>query len=152
MTYNHTQHGPWHYLLFVLTLATLGGAWLARSQPAVVNMLWAIAAVFALCGLMFGSLTISDKGEWLALRYGPLPVIRKRIRYDAIAGVEVGRTSILDGWGLHYMPCRGWTYNIWGFACVKFTLGRKIIRVGTDDAEGLAKVIRKKVGSNGPCE
>ena len=32
MTYNHTQHGPWHYLLFALTLATLGGAWPAASR------------------------------------------------------------------------------------------------------------------------
>ena len=40
----------------------------------------------------------------------------------------------------------GWTYNIWGFACVKLTLGRKIIRVGTYDAEGLAKVICEKTG------
>ena len=37
---------------------------------------------------------------------------------------------------------RGWTYNIWGFACVKLKLGRKIIRVGTDDTDRLAKVIR----------
>ena len=34
------------------------------------------------------------------------------------------------------MPGRGWTYNLWGFDCVKLTLGRKIIRVGTNDAEG----------------
>ena len=95
----------------------------------------AIAAIFALCGLMFGSLTISDEGEWLALRFGPLPVLRKTIRYADITGVEVGRTTIIDGWGIHYMPGRGWTYNIWGFGCVKLTLGRKIIRVGTDDAE-----------------
>ena len=60
-----------------------------------------------------------------------------------------GRTSILDGWGMDYVPGHGWTYNVWGFGCVKLTLGRKIIRVGTDDAEGLAKVIREKNGSGG---
>ncbi len=76
----------------------------------------------------------------------------KTIRYADITGVEVGRTSILDGWGIHFIPGRGWTYNLWGFACVKLTLGRKIIRVGTDDAEGLARVIREKTGSSGPCE
>jgi hypothetical protein len=60
--------------------------------------------------------------------------------------------GILDGWGLHYMPFRGWTYNIWGFACVKLTLGRKIVRVGTDDAEGLAKMIAEKIGVSRPAD
>ena len=122
---------------------------LAASRRIVI-MLLATAAIFTLCGLVFGSLTIRDEGEWLALRFGPLPLLRKTIRYADITGVEVGRTRIIDGWGIHYMPGRGWTYNVWGFACVKLTLGRKVIRVGTDDAEGLAKFIREKTGLGGP--
>ena len=55
----------------------------------------------------------------LALRFGPLPVLRKTFRYADITGVEIGRTSVIDGWGIHYMPGRGWTYNLWGFNCVK---------------------------------
>jgi len=98
---------------------------------------------------MFGSLTICDEGDRLALHFVPLPLIRKTIRYADIAGVEVGRTSILDGWGTHYIPGRGWTYNIWGFDCVKLTLGRKITRVGTDDAEELAKFLRERTGLGG---
>jgi hypothetical protein len=47
---------------------------------------------------VFGSLTIRDEGDCLALRFGPLPLLRKRIRYADITGVEVGRTTILDGW------------------------------------------------------
>ncbi len=149
MAYERTQHGRWHYLLFAIALATLVGAWLARSVPPVVIINLAIAVIFALCGMVFGSLTICDEGDWLALRFGPVPLLYKIIRYADITGVEIGRTSILDGWGIHFMPGRGWTYNVWGFACVKLTLGRKIIRVGTDDAEGLAKVIREKIGSSG---
>ena len=72
MTYDHTQHGRWHYLLFAFTLATLAGAWITRSHPPLAIIMLVSAAVFTLCGLMFGSLTISDKGEWLALRFGPL--------------------------------------------------------------------------------
>ena len=100
----------------------------------------------------FTSLTIRDEGDWLALCFGPLPLLRKTVRYADITGVEVGRTRIINGWGIHYFPGRGWTYNIWGFACVKLTLGRKTIRVGTDDAEGLAKVIREKAGIGGLSE
>ena len=146
MSYNHTQYGRWHYLLFTLTLATLAGAWVARSVPPIIVMLLAIAAVFALCGLIFGSLTIRDEGDWLALRFGPLPVLRKKIRYADITDVEVGRTKIIDGWGIHYIPGRGWTYNLWGFGCVKVTLGQKLIQIGSDDAENLAMLIREKRG------
>ena len=146
MAYNHTQPGRWHYLLFALTLATLAGACLARSELPVVITLLGAATILAFCGLMLGSLTISDEGEYLALRFGPLPVLRERFRYADITGVEIGRTKIIDGWGIHYVFFRGWTYNLWGFACVKLTLGQKIIRVGTDDADELAKVIREKTG------
>ena len=152
MTYTHTQSGRWHYVLFALTLAILAGAWITRSHPPLAIILLVSAATFALCGLVFGSLTISDEGDRLALHFGPLPLLRKRIRYADITAVEIGRTSILDGWGIHFIPGRGWTYNVWGFACVKLTLGRKVIRVGTDDAEGLAKIIRKKIGLGGLSE
>ena len=149
MTYNHTQHGRWHNVLFAVSLVSLTDAWLVRGEAAIVTTLLVLAATFFLCGLMFGSLTICDEGDRLALRFGLLPVFRKRIRYADITGVEVGRTSILDGWGIHYFPGRGWTYNILGLECVKLTLGRKIIRVGTDDAEGLAKFLGEKTHSSG---
>jgi hypothetical protein len=145
MIYNHTQHGRRHNVLFAFTFVSLTDAWLARGEAIVVTLL-VLAVTFALCGLMFGSLTIRDEGQWLALRFGLLPVFRKRIRYADITDVEVGRISILDGWGIHYFPGRGWTYNIWGVDCVKVKLGRKIIRVGTDDAEELARFLRGKTG------
>ncbi len=151
MTYNHTQYGRWSYILFALALLTFGIA-AGSHQPPVVVILLVAAAIFALCGLVFGSLTICDEGDNLALRFGPLPLLYKTIRYADITGVEVGRTTILDGWGIHFMPGRGWTYNIWGFACVKLTLGRKIIRVGTDDADELANAIREKMGLGGQSE
>ena len=93
---------------------------------------------------MFGSLTIRDEGECLALRFGPLPVIRKGIRYADIAGGRAGRTDHRR-LGNPLLPGRGWTYNLWGFGCVKLTLGRKVIRVGTDDAENLVEFLRGKV-------
>jgi len=146
MGYNHTQYGRWHYVLSAVALAILLGSWLAGTEPPVSVMLLIVAVILALCSQLFGSLTICDEGDWLALRFGPLPLLRKRIRYAAITGVEIGRTRIIDGWGMHYFPGRGWTYNIWGFGCVKVTLGRKIVRVGTDDAGELAKFIREKAG------
>jgi hypothetical protein len=95
---------------------------------------------------MFRSLTICDEGEWLALRDGPLPVFRKRICYSDITSVEPGRISLVDGWGIHDIPGRGWTYNLWGFGGVKLTLGRKVIRVGTDDVDRLVAFLWTKLG------
>ena len=124
MAYNRTQYGRWHYLLVVFTAATLLAVWLTRRtfdawlwprELVMLDAVLVIAAIFALCGLLFGSLTIRDEGQWLALRFGPLPLIHKRICYAEITDVEAGRSRILDGWGIHYFPGRGWTYNIWGF-------------------------------------
>ena len=133
-------------MLLAIALATFAGSFVVRSRPPLDIILLAIAAIFAFCGLVFGSLTVSDEGQWLALRFGPLPLLGKRIRYSEITGVETGRTRFIDGWGVHYVPGRGWTYNLWGFDCVKLTLGRKVVRVGTDDAENLAKFLGEKIG------
>ena len=55
--------------------------------------------------------------------------------------------TLLDGWGIHYMLGRGWTYNLWGRDCAKITLGRRIIRVGTDDVKNLVACLREKIRS-----
>ena len=145
MNYEHTQRGRLQHILFAVAMVLLLGAWLAQSQSAVMFFVLAVAVLFELVGLMFGSLTVRDEGEWLALRYGPLPVFRKRIRYADITAVEPGRTAIIDGWGIHYIIGRGWTYNLWGLSCVKLTLGRKVIRVGSDDVDNLTEFLRKRI-------
>ena len=110
-------------------------------------MILAVAGMFLVCAMTLASLTVRDEGQWLALRYGPLPLLRKRIRYAEITAVEPARSSVIDGWGIHYVFGRGWTYNLWGFGCVKLTLGKKVIRVGTDDVENLTEFLRRKCGT-----
>jgi hypothetical protein len=142
MNYEHVQRGWWRQIIFAVAAVILAGAWLARSQPAVAVLNLVIAAILVTFALMFARLTVRDEGEWLGLHWGPLPVFRKRIRYADITAVEPGQIALVDGWGIHYMPGRGWTYNVWGFGCVKLTLGKKIIRVGTDDVEKLAEFLK----------
>ena len=152
MQYAKTQRGRWHYLLLAVAGVMLIGAWLVRRELAAVILVLVIAAIFLLCALIFGSLTIRDEGEWLALRYGPLPILRKRFRYADITAVEPDRTKIIDGWGVHYIPGRGWTYNLWGFSCAKLRLGRKIVRLGTDDVDPLVAFLRTKLIPKSPTE
>jgi hypothetical protein len=142
--YQHTQYGRLHHFLFVVAAILLVGAWLVSGEPAVAWLNVAIAVVLVVAGLMCGSLTVRDEGRWLALRFGPVRVLRKRIPYADITAVEQGRSKLIDGWGIHYVPGRGWTYNLWGFGCVKLVLGRKVIRVGTDDVVGLAEFLQTK--------
>ena len=143
--YEKIQHGGWHYLLLAAAGVMIVVAPFGRGQPAATVVMLAVAAILVIAALMFGSLTVRDEGQWLALRYGPLPLLRKRIRYADITAVEPGRTSVIDGWGIHYILGRGWTYNLWGFGCVKLTLGRKVIRVGSGDVDGLTKFLRGKL-------
>ena len=55
----------------------------------------------ALLASAFHQLTVEDQGDHLAIRFGPLPLFRRKVRYAEIEKVEVGRTLILDGWGIH---------------------------------------------------
>jgi len=149
MDYEHTQRSPWFWMLLALgalSLVITWSAWSVSHQTAPVLISTGIAiTLFGGTGLCFGSLTVRDEGQWLAVRFGPLPVFRTRIAYSTITGVEVARSDILDGWGIHWIPGRGLIYNLWGFDCVRIQMGKRSVRVGTDDVEGLVSFLRTKI-------
>jgi hypothetical protein len=103
-----------------------------------------VLVVFA---MSFHTMTVRDEGDALLIRFGPLPLLGTRIRYAEITSVEPGQTSLIDGWGIHYIPCRGWTYNLWGFGCARLQLGNRVVRIGTDDVDNLVRFLRHKVRS-----
>lgn len=143
--YRHTQFGNLHYLFYVLALVGFGAAVSLRGHPAGIGLLiGTIVILFA--GAFVRQLTIRDGGDDLILEFGLTTLFRKRFRYADITSVEPGRTKVIDGWGIHYIIGRGWTYNIWGFDCVKLTLGKKVVRIGTDDVAGLTALLQKKIG------
>ncbi len=150
MQYEHTQRGWWHFVILAVAAMVLPTPWLEVERPPPVVVDLAVVAVLLLAAAMFASLTVRDEGERLAARFGPLRVFRKRIRYADITSVEPGLTTILDGWGIHFIPGRGWTYNVWGFYCVKLTLANKTIRLGTDDRENLVKFLEQKIAALQP--
>ena len=147
MVYARTQHGRFHYGLYAVVAGMLVAAWLARHEPFPSGMLLGVSFIMFFFTQAFHYLTVRDEGDALAIRFGPLPLLRKRIPYSRITAVEPGRTSLVDGWGVHWVPGRGWTYNIWGFDCVVVHLGRRVIRIGTDDVENLVAFLRAKVGT-----
>ena len=143
--YQHTQRSPLHLLLYLPAAFSFVLAWQIRNDSAP-SIVVAIAAVLLMVlALAFQTLTVSDHGEYLDVRYGPLNLFGTRIAYRDITAVEIGKTSIIDGWGMHFIPFRGWTLNLWGFECAKITRDNKVIRVGTDDSENLVKLISEKI-------
>jgi hypothetical protein len=143
--YSHTQRAPLGLILYSVGIVILAAAWFVNDAPTVPFILVVAGILTILAGLMFGHLTVRDEGAHLAMRYGPLPVFQGRIPYDQMTSAEPDRTNVLDGWGIHYVPWRGWTYNLWGFGCVKVNLGKRVIRVGTDEPEQLTVFLQSQI-------
>ena len=145
--YEHTQKAPLHWLLYPPAIFLVAAAWLNRGQIPLVLMMLGVAALLWMLAFSFQRLTIRDEGAWLAIRYGPLPVFRARIAYADISSVEPGQTSWIDGWGIHWIPGRGCTYNLWGFSCAKLSVRGRTVRVGSDQADKLVEFLKSKLTS-----
>ena len=143
--YDHTQRAPLHWLLYPPAGLLLVMGWLNRGQPLLALALCGAATLMFALAFSFQHLRIRDEGSWLAIRYGPLPLFRTRISYADISSVELGRSSWIDGWGIHWIPGRGYTYNLWGFECAKLDMRGRTVRIGTDDAEKLIAFLKTKL-------
>ena len=119
--------------------------WLIGDAPGI-NVGGGVGVLIALLAPAFHHLTVEDQGKVLAIRFGPVPLFRRTVRYADVESVEVGRTLFLDGWGIHYSIRGGWVWNLWGRDCVvvHFKNGGKL-RIGTDDAENLVDFLEKKI-------
>jgi hypothetical protein len=144
--YHHIQKGPISIALLAIAVLLSVNAWLSWDSGLPGVLFLGGAALFLFLAMCFRQLTVKDEGEWLRLRFGPLPVFGTRIPYSSITAVETGRTSLIDGLGIHYAPLRGWTYNLWGSECAVIHLGDHLIRVGSDDVASLVNFLHVRVG------
>jgi len=145
MTYSHTQESPLWMILFGSSIPFFVLAWIAREQPVVLSVMLVAAGLLVLVGLAFHHLTVEDEGDRLAIRFGPLPFLETSVPYADIKRIEVGRTTILDGWGIHRRPRHGWLWNLWGRDCVVIHRQQGVLRVGSDDTENLAGFLKGKM-------
>lgn len=142
-TYEHTQRSR-TWLLFC------GAAAFAVSLAVLVNekvawvLLTLVALVLVVASLLFTTLTVRDAGEHLDVRYGTVPLLGTRIAYADVRSVRRARSKWIDGWGIHWLPGRGWTYNLSGRDCVELEMPQGIVRVGTDDPEGLFRFLTER--------
>ncbi len=153
--YSHTQKAPLCLIVYGSALLSFVVAWVLPPVPHFPNKLIAfgIGLVLMLFGPMFHHLTVVDKGEFLALQFGPISLFRRTVRYADIETVEVGRTLLLEGWGIHYSVRGGWVWNLWGRDCVVVHMKKGLLRIGTDDAENLARFLgQNRLATDQPGE
>lgn len=143
--YEHTQKAPLHWLLYPPSVVLMVAAWLSRGQVPLALVMLGAAMLLLMLGFSFQRLTIRDEGAWLAIRYGPLPIFRARIAYADMSSAELGQTSWIDGWGIHWIPGRGYTYNLWGFSCATLCVRGRTVRLGSDDAAQLVQFLNSKL-------
>ncbi len=150
MNYERTQSAPYYWLLTLIGAGMLFAAYL-MPVSGVRLFLLAMSGVMFVLALSFRQLTLRDDGDWLAIRFGPLPLFQRKVVYDNIQTVNRGRTSLWDGWGIHYSLSGHIVWNIWGFDCVDVTFhkGRKL-RIGTDDPEGLEAFLKQRMHQTVP--
>lgn len=142
-SYSHTQRSPLWWLLLAVAGVIAGVGW--QSTEARIPSA-SLAAALAVITLTVATLTVRDTGAELQVRFGPIPLFGTSLRYDDVRSVRHARTRLIDGWGIHWLPGRGWTFNLWGRDCVEVTLSGRRLRIGTDDPEGLAAFLTERAG------
>lgn len=149
MAYEHTQRAPLHWLLHLLAIGMIAAAWAAFGEaPFVALILGPVSILFFLLGLMFAHLHVCDEGDSLSVKFGPLRLFGTRIEYTDISSVESARSALIDGWGIHRIPGRGWTFNLWGFDCVELVVKGRTVRIGTDDGDNLVQFLRSRAATD----
>lgn len=145
--YRHRQLG-WTMILSAAAPILILAVLLPHATPKAagivaehIQYLWIVpAVVVTLVVLIFSSLRVVVTNEMLEISFGP-GIVKRRWPIANIEAIEVTRTGVGDGWGIHRRGSRT-IYNVSGFDAVSITLteGRRIV-VGTDEARQLKHAI-----------
>lgn len=144
-TYQHTQYSPLWLMLLLISVAQITCAVLFELPGAARITLALAGALVAALALSIQYLAVEDSEDRLKISFGPVPLFRTSIVYAEIVGVDIARTRLIDGWGVHYSLGRGWLWNIWGRTCVVIHHKRGNLLVGTDDADELIAFLRSRI-------
>ena len=147
--YDHVQRGPLYVLILIPSLIAFAVA-SPTDDPQIRTLLFAVGVITLFLAACFANLRVRDGGDALEVVYGPLPLFKKRFRYDEMLSAEAARSDFLDGWGIHWIVGRGWIYNLWGYDCVAVQRADgKRLRVGTDDPKGLTSFLVQRIAQAG---
>ncbi|MCH9655034.1 MAG: hypothetical protein K0U86_18875 [Planctomycetes bacterium] len=149
--YYHRQHAPIYLLLYSVAGILFCLAWFTKDEPPqpFLSLIFAsVGLITSVIAASFHHLTVEDEIDRLRIRFGPLPLFQRTILYENMLSVEVDRTTILEGWGIHLSPRGGWVWNLWGRDCIVLKLKKGTLRVGTDDVENLAAFVKSRISLN----
>jgi hypothetical protein len=136
--YHHRQFGAVLVGSLAASALVLMGLGLALGDRVFV---FGGPVMMGVVALLFYDLTVEIDATYLTFRFG-VGLIRQRISLADIVAVQPVRNSWLHGWGIHRTP-HGWLYNVSGWEAVEITLVTgKRLRLGTDEPERLAQVLR----------
>ena len=147
--YDHTQHGRLHLILIGVAVLLLAlGVPQANVEPAIAGGLFLAATFSVALAAMFATLRVTEESDHIRVAFGPLALFARRVRFADIKDARTSRSSLIDGWGIHWIMGRGWTWNVWGFECVMIEFhGGRTLRLGTDDSQALAELLRERASS-----
>jgi hypothetical protein len=145
--YSHKQTAPLCLLIYTLAVVFIVLGFIVENAPPIQLLFPPIGLLMFVVAASFHHLTVEDQGKMLSVRFGPVPLFRKTVKYSDIENVEVGQTLLLDGLGIHMSIRGGWVWNIWGRDCVVVHMKHGTLRIGTDDAENLAAFLAQRIGS-----
>jgi len=127
-------------LIFCIVFAAILTWWIPLRGLLGVGILMAVLVVVAAVHFAFVSLTIEVGEGELRWHFGP-GVWRKRLPLNSIANVKRDRLPWWYGVGVKYTP-GAWAYLVAPGPAVRIaTADGCIIRLGTDDPEGLMNAL-----------
>ena len=101
-SYKHVQHAPLCLLIYVLAVVFLVLGLVMNTEPPIPWLFPLIGLFMRILAASFHHLTVEDQGDRLSVSFGPIPLFRRTILHDDIISVEIGRTTYLGGWGIHW--------------------------------------------------
>jgi hypothetical protein len=105
----NTQRAPICLILYGVAIYCLVHGWIIGDT---LGTYFAVGLVLATLAPCFHYLTVQEQADVLVIRFGPIPLFPTTVWYSDIVKVEVGRTLILDGRGIHMGIRGGWVWNL----------------------------------------
>lgn len=148
--YRHTQRGKIHLILLGVALLMVAASLRTNPEaPWVSVLLVAVGAIFVVLAAAFAQLSVVEADDHVRIAFGPLPLASRRLAFADVRDARPGRSALIDGWGVHRIPGRGWTWNLWGMGCVEVDLADGgTLRIGTDDSERLAALLVERAAEH----
>lgn len=147
-SYRHTQSSPLYIVIYSMAILFFVLVGVLRDETAIQWVFPPVGVLMLCLAGSFHHLKVEDQGDQLSIRFGPLPLFSRSVKYENIVSVKKGRTTILDGWGIHLSVGGGWVWNLWGRDCVVIQLRQGLLKLGTDDAEQLAEFLKDRISNS----